>query len=90
MDNTNIKWTPEDSKAAESEGWNVFFASPTDDEGDYRIERIDEAEIFESDFAVWNHLAWNKSPLHLKAIAFIKHENPTEYNTIKNSVSVSI
>ena len=38
------------------EGWAVFFIEGTQDDGDYRIERLDASNIFRDDPEVWSHV----------------------------------
>lgn len=67
------------------EGWAIFFTTGTEDEGDYRIERLDESEKFASDSAAWMHIyngAQRGNPHHQRALDFIEMNNPTEYQRI--------
>lgn len=78
-------WTPAHSEMAAREGWNIFEAIGHDD-GDYQIQRHDEAGILDSDQEAWQ-LVWAKSragsALHLHAVAVISALNLPEYNRMK-------
>ena len=73
------------NRQTDAEGWALFHTSGTDDIGEYRIERYDEAEIFPNDPAAWAHVvarALAGSEPHRAALAFIKAENATEWTEI--------
>lgn len=69
-----------------SEGWDLFQSTGTDDEGIYRIERIDEAEVFPDDITAWKfvaHKASCGSRSHKAVLDFIREENPTEWTAMQ-------
>ena len=70
------------------EGWAVFWTLGTDDVGDYRIERNDEEERFDSDLRAWEFVLkkalWDQSKHHQDAIRFIARYNSDEYERIEN------
>ncbi len=74
-----------DQELNEAEGWNVFEAIGTQDEGTLRIERIDEREVFASDMEAWVFVmvqAAAGSERHMRALTRVFEDNPTECKTI--------
>lgn len=69
--------------AAEKEGWNIFCTDDLDKP--YRLEKIDELALLDSDGEAWN-LVVNKaiagSALHTKALTFLKSFSVNEYADI--------
>lgn len=71
-----------DNTQALTEGWGVFFTTGTDDCGDYRIERWDEADEFPDDSSAWIHVfreAFWGSLYHREALTFIRRTNSCEF-----------
>lgn len=72
------------------EGWCISQTIGTDDEGDFRLERIDELEIFEHDEDAWGYVSKKAlcegSRYHIEALRFIRDRNPTEFELIENHV----
>lgn len=71
--------------AVQPEGWAIFNTLGTQDDGDWRIERDDEAGVFDDDMAAWNHIlsrAQAGSVVHRKALSFIRAHNETEWELI--------
>lgn len=71
-----------DNSQAMSEGWAVFHTTGTNDDGDFRIERLDEEAIFADDQAAWDHViekAAQCSAYHQNALRFIRRHNETEF-----------
>lgn len=67
------------------EGWDVFAAIGTRDIGTLRIERIDELEIFASDYEAWVFVAQaciQGSGRHTAALIEVFTDNPTERREI--------
>lgn len=74
-----------DNEQAMREGWAVAQTSGNDDEGDARIERLDEAEKFETDDQAWAHVvrcANEMSIYHINALRFVFERNPSEKKAI--------
>lgn len=70
-----------DGSQAEREGWNIFETTGTLDEGDLRLERVDEAAIFQDDLEAWSFVyarAAEGSEYHRTALSIIAADNPTE------------
>lgn len=92
------QWTKGDSWAALNEGWDIFECDGSANgpyqicvlEEPYLIEELGyEDKKFPSDNEVWvrvRNLASAGSPLHLKALQFVRTENPKEYEAIQNWV----
>lgn len=75
-----------DNDRADEEGWAVFHSIGTDDAGEFRIERYDEASAFPDDEAAWRHVARKAregSDYHAAALQFIQRYNPDEWLRIK-------
>lgn len=70
-----------------TEGWAIFQTTGTDDIGDWRLERNDEEEKFDSDLQAWEFVLkkalWDLSEHHQKAIAFLARHNSDEYERIE-------
>ena len=69
-------------EAALAEGWCIFETIGTMDEGTVRLEKVDEAERFNSDAEVWTHVIKSAAMgrrLHIGALEIIRAENPTEW-----------
>jgi hypothetical protein len=79
-------WTPADDREASAAGWSLFESGGSAD-GSPQIQAIDdpgagEAELADDD-AAWAILrADPDAPLHAKALAIIRSENPAEYERI--------
>jgi hypothetical protein len=74
-------WTSADSNAANKEGWNVF----NEGEGDARLERDDEQDMFKSDDDVWEFVAKKAaegSDRHRRALLHVALHNPPEFEQI--------
>jgi hypothetical protein len=84
-------WTVEDSNAALREGWDIFSA--TSDAGPFQIQRVDETEIFADDQGAWEHfvhLLHLHSPLHLRALRFLREHNPQEITAIEQHTGTNL
>lgn len=78
-----VAWSHNDAVAADKEGWNVMECFGAEEP--YRLERMDEAAIFETDQKAWVHvaaLAAKGSPLHVRALAFLRNASPAEHAAI--------
>lgn len=85
-------WTIADSRAAITEGWDVFDCDGSDN-GRFQICKRDDMTTFDIDDDVWVHVAkraTDGSALHVRALAFIMQHNPIEYNAISNTVRVPV
>lgn len=89
VDDEPPDWTPEDRVASAREGWDIWdcggssngpvqiqaFAEPQDDEPDLGEDNV-----------AWE-IVWRKahegSPLHVKALAYVKEYNPMEFEFIE-------
>jgi hypothetical protein len=74
-----------DERIATTEGWAVFHAHGTEDDGDLRLERVDETEIFATDDAVWRFVVGRArmgSALHYDALRQVFENNPSEKKAI--------
>ena len=74
-----------DEQQAMDEGWAIFSTCGVDDEGDLRIERLDEAGRFEDDKEAWTHVircAIHGSEYHALALNEIRADNPTEWGRL--------
>lgn len=81
----SLTWTQEDNHTAQKEGWDIFNAGD-----ELQIQRIDELKKFDCDEEVWMFLVSANTPLHDKALTYIKQENPAEYDRIINYHKKSI
>lgn len=72
-----FEWTLEDQAQAQAEGWDLFLS-----EGNLRLERLDEAEVFSHDGEAWRWVLTQSSPLTQKALAILRVESPAEYRTV--------
>jgi hypothetical protein len=74
------------------EGWAVFHAIGTADDGDVRIERLDEEPVFETDQDVWTHVIQRGviegSAYHRDALLVVKGGNKTEWDRIAAHAAV--
>lgn len=71
------------------EGWILSYTTGTNDIGNYRIERDDEAGVFLSDMQAWRFVAYRArcgSVHHQEVLDFIKEENPTEWLEISSII----
>ena len=85
--NLDVEEDWDDTQATE-EGWAIFEAHGTDDIGMLRIERIDEAAIFDGDPAAWNYVvsrARAGSEYHQRALQIVAEDNPTERDEIREA-----
>ena len=75
----------DDDEIATSEGWGVFDSAGSDG-GPWQIQRIDELEMFPSDDEAWVHV-WTRaaegSPVHRRALDYVREHNPPEYEAIE-------
>lgn len=71
--------TDEENKAAVKEGWTLNRVYGCSDERDWHIERIDETAIFDSDEEAWEFVYNSKSRHALKAMEFLRFNEPGEY-----------
>ena len=77
-------WRLADSDIAESEHWNVFECSGSDN-GPWQIQKVDEADSWGDDTDVWLHVvrrAYAGSETHLRALRYVAAHNPTEFEAI--------
>jgi hypothetical protein len=74
-------WSKEQSKQAESEGWDIFTCEGSVN-GYYQIQMIDEQNKFKDDVDVWEMLVKSEKKLHIDALVFIAINNPTEFKAI--------
>lgn len=80
---TLADWTAENDHAAAREGWSLFESGGSAD-GTPQVQRIDdpapgETEL-DGDEAAWAILRADPgAPLHARALAIIRSENPAEY-----------
>lgn len=76
-----------DNRRAMLEGWAICQTTGTNDDGDWRIERIDHSRIFLSDNDVWTHVinqaVFVHDLYHLSALKFIEVNNWTEFERIE-------
>lgn len=85
--NVDVEEDWDDTQATE-EGWAIFEAHGTDDLGMLRIERIDEAAIFDGDPAAWHYVvsrARAGSEYHQRALQIVAEDNPTERDEIREA-----
>lgn len=82
----SIEWTESDSALAQREGWDLFECYPPRPAGNnLALEKLDEAEMFESDYEAWDHVvsrADESSVLHTKALLYLRRNEPIEYERI--------
>lgn len=72
-----------DNTLAMEEGWAISKCSGIDEP--YRLEKIDEYGLFDTDAKVWEHvynLAEMGSVYHQKAISFLELNSPKEFSRI--------
>ncbi len=87
-------WTFAEIEQAQKEGWDIFECSGSSD-GPWQIQRIDFPDewpgldhhqpLFEDDADAWMHVrakAAEGSFLHRRALAFVRENNPLEYERI--------
>ena len=82
-----------DNTSAMDEGWAISVTSGTEDIGRLRIERLDEAEIFDGDPGAWNYVvsrARAGSEYHQQALKIVFEENPTEADEIQKATGYQI
>jgi len=79
-------WTADDDRAAGAEGWSLFESDGSAD-GTPQVQRIDdpgpgEAKL-DGDPDAWAVLRADPgTPLHARALAIIRNENPAEYERV--------
>jgi len=79
-------WTADDDRAAGAEGWSLFESGGSAD-GTPQVQRIDdpgpgEAKL-DGDPDAWAVLRADPgTPLHARALAIIRNENPAEYERV--------
>lgn len=86
-DSDLIEWTAADSGAAYKEGWDIFECSAYGHDA-WEVQRDDDAAILEDDADAWKLIvdgAAAGSPLHVKALAFLKQHAPGEHALITSS-----
>lgn len=86
------EWSKEDSEAALLEGWDIFDSHGSLN-GPYQISTLEEPGLlewlgytekkFEDDTDVWNVVGLEKTPLHQRAMAFIREMNLREHDAIQ-------
>ena len=86
-----IDWTEEDTIESNIDGWGLFWTYDEPGYEPYQLQKIDDPElhdsrnVFEDDVYAWEHVfnkAQEESPLHKKALKFLKEHSIKEYNTI--------
>lgn len=83
-------WTNADSDAAEAEGWNLWECEPSV-HGPFQLLHDEEASVFQYHQQAWLHVAKRAaqgSPLHLKALAFLREHNPAEAVEIRRQAAL--
>lgn len=73
-----------DNTQAFQEGWAIFNSFGSDN-GDWQLQKVDDAEIFGADEDAWDFVcdrAEAGSKYHQAAMEFLKQNNPKEYFTI--------
>lgn len=74
-----------DNTQAMTEGWFISEVGAVNDE--WRLERDDEAGVFKSDSAAWEHVvkrADKGSVYHIRALKFLECNAPEEFERIEN------
>jgi|688.fasta_scaffold53032_10 hypothetical protein len=69
-------------KQAEIEGFVVSYRT---DKDTYELQKLDDVDIFPTDYYVWDYVvgkAMNGSSLHCAVLKFIQENNPKEYEEI--------
>lgn len=73
-----------DNGPAGEEGWGIFDCEGSEN-GPYQLQRFDEEAIFEDDAQAWKFVADKAkagSEYHVSAFAYLKANNPIEYDSI--------
>jgi hypothetical protein len=76
---------------AMTEGWAI--SACTGVEEDYRLEKMDEMSVFESDREAWIHVArraLNGSTYHIRALKFLEVNEPVEFENIENEACLRL
>lgn len=91
MTRADLEWTPEDSRAASAEGWDLFICLGSA-YGSPQIQRIDCPEegggpVWNDDTDVWYHVWPRGTALHIKALAIMRRDNLREWQAIRKWVT---
>ena len=78
-----MRWTSKDSKEARKEGWDIWEKGIGSYKGPYALEKLDEDTTFQSDEEAWLFVARFPTPLHVKALRWLKINNKAEYDRIR-------
>ena len=70
------------NKEAKLHGYQLSYAIGTNNGNEYRIEKIDEQDVFDCDSAAWMHLLEHNSTLSKVMLELIQVLNPSEYEQI--------
>lgn len=76
---------PYDEAVAEAEGWFISYAPGNSDGTIWRLERRDEAPLFESDGDAHRHVvtkAAEGSEYHRACLAFLRDHEPVEHGIV--------
>ncbi|ANA86310.1 hypothetical protein BEN60_gp052 [Gordonia phage Smoothie] len=96
-----MNWTNADSVLAHGEGWDIFECSGSS-AGDFQIQKFDDPDEwissgrpypFRDDTDVWRHvsaLAAKGSALHVRALEFLRENNPQEVEAIEKFIRESV
>lgn len=66
---------------AHKEGWGIFH-TPGFKDGDWQLQKLDEANVFEDDAAAWEFVYGKfreRSPYHRMALQWLRIANPAEF-----------
>lgn len=87
LDPSMPRWSAEDSRRATAEGWDVFERDCPNDDGEYFEVQSWENRRFRNDTEAHEHVwCWavlEDSPLHQRALAFVRAVSPREYRRIR-------
>jgi hypothetical protein len=90
-------WTKEDSEAAQTEQWDIWDCTGSDN-GQWQLCRIDFPEkdgasvpnLWNEDVEVWLHVvqaaSGDANSPHYRALQFLEFHNPDEINAIERHV----
>lgn len=73
-----IEWTCEDQGVAEAEGWGIFDCRLVFGPDEFRIEKLDEADVFDSDYDAQQFVlerASAGSAFHRMALLILERDN---------------
>lgn len=82
---SGAEWSAEDDHRASAEGWAIFRCVGGVDHGTYQLQKDDEVGAFDEDDEAWRHVvaqAAAGSPLHRRALRFLKRTSPVEHQRI--------